>query len=116
MWPAAEILCEYLTQNQQLMLGKKVLEVGAGQGLVGMLSSLWSARTVITDYDDTTLESLRNNVDSNFSDTSTESEGDTASQKPAVSKLVWGNADSIQSLRLEHKIDEYDIIVGSDIM
>ena len=36
----AIVLCEYLTQNQQVVRDRRVLELGAGTGLVGMVAAL----------------------------------------------------------------------------
>ena len=36
----AIVLCEYLTQHQQAVKDRRVLELGAGTGLVGMVAAL----------------------------------------------------------------------------
>ncbi|KAI0073952.1 hypothetical protein K474DRAFT_125683 [Panus rudis PR-1116 ss-1] len=38
-WPASLILAEYLIQNPELVAGKKVLELGCGAGLLGIITA-----------------------------------------------------------------------------
>lgn len=34
------MLCDYLVKHQEIVFGKRVLELGAGTGLVGMVAAL----------------------------------------------------------------------------
>ena len=36
----AVVLCEYLTQNPEIVRGRRVLELGAGTGLAGMVAAI----------------------------------------------------------------------------
>ncbi|XP_059926534.1 uncharacterized protein LOC132471494 isoform X4 [Gadus macrocephalus] len=52
MWPAALALCSYLDSNrlETELLGKRVLELGAGTGLVAIVASLLGGFTDQTDH------------------------------------------------------------------
>ena len=53
MWGAAERLCAWLVERPWLVQGKRVLEVGAGVGLPGLLAAkLGAAHVLLTDYED----------------------------------------------------------------
>lgn len=67
LWRAAPLLCDFLVENAaDIVVGKTVLELGAGLGLCGILAgALGAKRVVITDGDSESLEGMRVNVDKN---------------------------------------------------
>jgi len=70
IWPAAEVLCRYMMAfaKPNFFSDKNVLELGAGLGLCGMLSSLLgSPKVVMTDRSDEVLHLLSININRNFS-------------------------------------------------
>nr|XP_054767020.1 protein N-lysine methyltransferase METTL21A-like [Lytechinus pictus] len=139
VWDAAIVLCEYLeveTKLKRLSLeGKRVIELGAGTGLVGMVASHLKGRVTITDRA-SIFKPLRKNILFNFqtsssssslpapssttdssvsscSNTNAPSEVNSTfkpqSSTPKVKVLEWG-----QDL---HKFSEpFDIIIGADIV
>ncbi|GJP51665.1 hypothetical protein CLOM_g10816 [Closterium sp. NIES-68] len=48
-WPSAVVLGEYLWQQQGLIQGRSVIELGAGTGLCGLLCAKLGARVTLTD-------------------------------------------------------------------
>lgn len=66
-WESAFFLAEYLMANPALTKGKKVLELGAGVGLVGLVAGLWcqASGVIFTDCDGEVLKYLRHNVEIN---------------------------------------------------
>ena len=49
---ATELLCEHVAENPRLVQGKRVLEIGAGVGVVGLVAAKCGAKSVvISDYD-----------------------------------------------------------------
>jgi len=66
LWLAAEFMCGYLVENPDLIIGKQVLELGAGMGLPGLVSlHLGASRVLLTDGDSDVLANLRHNVNLN---------------------------------------------------
>ena len=118
LWPAASLLCRYVDANLDSVFSAhggidrcRVLELGAGVGLVGVyLSLLGCKKVILTDLPEA-LEILRMNISRNNA-------GDTASAMP----LSWGNAqetESVLSILLDLAVvDEKDgtppLIVAAD--
>lgn len=50
LWPAAEALSVYLSQNANLVKDKKVLELGCGLGYPSLLASYLGADVLATDF------------------------------------------------------------------
>lgn len=116
VWDAAIVLATFLqTINDQgayglskiglagdTLKGKKVIELGAGTGLVGIVSSFLGADVVITDTSEAlnfTLENVNKNIDCSNS-----------SCNCKVEVLHWGKD-------LEKWTDKsWDIILGADIV
>jgi predicted nicotinamide N-methyase len=52
VWPAAMTLCEYIAQHPDLVRNKRVIELGAGVGLPGLVAGkVGASEALITDYD-----------------------------------------------------------------
>jgi len=118
LWPAASLLCRYVDANLDSVFSPhggidrcRVLELGAGVGLVGVyLSLLGCEKVILTDLPEA-LEILRLNISRNNA-------GNTASAMP----LSWGNAqetESVVSVLLDRvDVDEKDgtppLIVAAD--
>jgi predicted nicotinamide N-methyase len=50
LWPSAVGLAEYLAENPALIKGKRVVEIGCGLGLPGIVAGLLGGKVVLTDY------------------------------------------------------------------
>ena len=68
LWNAARVIADYIEGDQTLVLGKSVLELGAGAGLPAIVAALNGAKCVtITDYPDGDLvECMTQNVAQNI--------------------------------------------------
>ncbi|MHB1127237.1 MAG: class I SAM-dependent methyltransferase [Bacillota bacterium] len=64
IWPAARAMASYIWEHLDLR-GKKVLELGAGMGLPGMVAGLKGARVTLSDYQPLALEQAALNVKNN---------------------------------------------------
>jgi predicted nicotinamide N-methyase len=62
MWSAAVILSRMLCRNPQLVSGKRVLEVGAGLGLCGIVAARWASEITLSDYNPTILRHMDANI------------------------------------------------------
>ena len=62
VWPAALELCEYLARYPEIVVNKKVIELGAGVGLPGLLAAkIGASHVTLTDYEQSVVDqSLRN--------------------------------------------------------
>jgi predicted nicotinamide N-methyase len=67
LWEAGATLAEFLLQDPCLVKGKRVVELGAGVGLTGLVAAgCCGALSVrLTDYTDASLDNLRHNVSMN---------------------------------------------------
>jgi len=94
IWEASIVLCEHLNQSV-IDTDAKILELGAGIGLTGMMLGAMEHQVTITDYNEDALALLKKNVEHN------------KLKNIQVKKLDWFQPD----------IDEtYDIIFGSELI
>ncbi|RVE72724.1 hypothetical protein OJAV_G00041000 [Oryzias javanicus] len=102
VWEAALHLCRYWEDQSVNLKGKRIIELGAGTGLVGILAARLGAEVTLTDLP-LALPQLQANVSAN-----TLSSG-WPSAEPAVLPLSWG----------EDHLDfpsNWDLVVGADII
>ena len=63
VWPSSRYLGELLCQNAELIKGKRIMELGCGSGLSGIVASKLGANVIFTDQSDP--ESILNNCREN---------------------------------------------------
>ena len=106
-WEAALHLSQYLWQHGESMIrGKKVLELGAGTGLVSVLCARWlgADHVTATDGDDGVVEDIRGNL--------------------FLNGLEGMNAIYAKSLKWGQNMDEneagqppfYNVVLGADVV
>jgi len=115
LWKASDYLCQYQMDNLHLFQSKRILELGAGLGLNGILA--WRSTITcpdteicITDGDSDALVHLRENVERNR----TTAEGEVGNI--SCHQLIWGRTSSEQFLTHIAKNQKYDVIIASDII
>ncbi|XP_078089654.1 EEF1A lysine methyltransferase 3-like [Mustelus asterias] len=96
----AVVLCQYFQDQKFDFTGKKVLELGSGTGLVGILAVLLGGHVTITDVSET-LRQIEYNVAANIPVSS--------KHRSKVRALYWGTDHH------EYPSD-FDFILGSDIV
>ncbi|KAJ3309980.1 Methyltransferase-like protein 21A [Boothiomyces sp. JEL0838] len=94
VWDGAFILSDYILRNFNLT-GKRVIELGAGTGLVGLAASSNGAITTVTDIT-SQVELLKTNINLN-----------PHIKNINADELLWGINDTI---------GKYDYIFGSEIL
>lgn len=66
VWPAAQVLAQYLVDNQSMVFGKSVLDCGCGGGVVGITAVANGARHATgCDMDQTAVFVAKQNADAN---------------------------------------------------
>jgi predicted nicotinamide N-methyase len=85
--------------ERESVAGKRILEVGAGTGVVGLTAAAHGAEVVLTDRD-IVVPLLKENI----------RESDLPAQ---AMQLEWGDSDDISAAK-DH--GPYDVLVGSDIL
>ncbi|XP_064233353.1 EEF1A lysine methyltransferase 3 isoform X2 [Aotus nancymaae] len=91
-------LCNYFESQNVDFRGKKVIELGAGTGIVGILAALQGGDVTITDLP-LALEQIQGNVQANV----------PAGAQAQVRALSWG---------IDHHVfpGDYDLVLGADIV
>ena len=51
MWPCARVLASYVFSQRSFLSGVRVLEIGAGTGLPGLLAAKLGADVTLADHD-----------------------------------------------------------------
>ncbi|XP_077568634.1 methyltransferase like 21e [Stigmatopora nigra] len=106
LWPSAMVLCHFLETNrdEDNLLDKNVIELGAGTGLVSIVSSLLGAKVTSTDLPDV-LGNLQYNVTCNTKG--------RCKYTPLVTKLVWGPEVEQKFPQSTHY---FDYILAADVV
>jgi len=101
VWPCSIVLAEYIWQNRQRFAGARVLEIGAGTALPGVVAAKIGAAVVLTDREDQpqVLENMRRTCTLNG--ISCEIQG-----------LSWGQWNAA-SFTLRHPLQ---IVLGADVL
>ncbi|XP_066562456.1 methyltransferase like 21e isoform X2 [Amia ocellicauda] len=106
LWPSALVLCYFLETNQDKynLKDKNVMELGAGTGLVSIVTSMLGAKVTSTDLPDV-LGNLHYNVSRNTKD--------RCRHTPRVTELTWG-----KDLEKNFPRDSchYDYIMAADVV
>jgi predicted nicotinamide N-methyase len=132
LWRAAPLLADYLIAQRHLVCDKRVLELGAGLGLCGLVAHhLGAATTILTDGDKYALAQLRSNVRQNTglalssSKTTTTNETSSAATTAAAATttttreeriiecrtLLWGKTPPPTT-----EDEKFDVILGADVI
>ena len=111
LWSGSLMLARHLADHPDLVRGRRVLELGAGMGLCGIVAHKLGCRDAsLTDGDAKVLDNLRYNVRTNVPPAS--SHGGSPISCP---QLIWGQGlDEFMSQRF-HGGERYDVIMASDV-
>eukprot|EP00243_Klebsormidium_subtile_P011348 TRINITY_DN6402_c0_g2_i1.p1 TRINITY_DN6402_c0_g2~~TRINITY_DN6402_c0_g2_i1.p1 ORF type:complete len:214 (-),score=47.90 TRINITY_DN6402_c0_g2_i1:469-1110(-) len=108
VWPGAQLMGAYLSAQAECFKGKKVLELGSGVGLTGLLCARFCP-VVMTDHNETVLKVMRRNVAFQ-----TEVAKEAALHEVDCMQLEWGNRDHLDAILARHP-GAFDYILGADI-
>lgn len=125
VWPTACILAKYLSQHQALIRGKRVVELGAGSGAVGLAcAALGAASVTLTDQPEA-LPLIRANAERNAAliaaAAAAESGGSAAAASPGgaavkVMPCTWGDEAHIGELLEANGGVPYDVVVCCEVV
>ncbi|XP_035533418.1 protein N-lysine methyltransferase METTL21A isoform X2 [Morone saxatilis] len=101
VWDAAVVMCMYLELGKVEVKGKEAIELGAGTGLVGIVTALLGAKVTITDRQPA-LDFLSANVKANLPP---DSQGAVV-----VSELTWGEGLE------QYPAGGFELVLGADIV
>eukprot|EP01100_Stratorugosa_tubuloviscum_P010202 TRINITY_DN435_c0_g1_i1.p1 TRINITY_DN435_c0_g1~~TRINITY_DN435_c0_g1_i1.p1 ORF type:complete len:343 (+),score=143.25 TRINITY_DN435_c0_g1_i1:89-1117(+) len=106
VWDSSIIFSRWLWANQHILVQKKVLEVGSGCGLVGMVTSMFCEKITLTDYTQQILDNIQHNI--NLNQTLINKNNIT------LSLLDWC---TFSPTNLPQGIEsKYDVIIGTDVV
>ncbi|XP_062886982.1 EEF1A lysine methyltransferase 3-like [Mobula hypostoma] len=100
VWEAGVALCRFFEKQNASFTAKRVIELGSGTGIVGILATLLGGEVTVTDKP-SILKQIENNVSINIPS--------ACRHRVKVRALTWGeDHTSFPS--------DYDFILGSDIV
>ncbi|KAH7100606.1 putative methyltransferase-domain-containing protein, partial [Auriculariales sp. MPI-PUGE-AT-0066] len=95
-WPAGQVLSQYLVNTRSdTLCGKRILELGSGTGLVGLVAGMLGAQVTVTDQAQL-LALMHKNVALN-----------ALEENVAVAELDWANP-------IPHAMLDPDIVLAAD--
>lgn len=115
LWRSAQHLCEYMLEHtEELQARPRILELGAGLGLNGILayhltSQLATANVVVTDGDTNALAQLRLNIEANMP------LNPHPASKISAQQLLWGEQYAKDFLKTKCT-DPFDALIASDVV
>ncbi|CEM12056.1 unnamed protein product [Vitrella brassicaformis CCMP3155] len=129
IWPASHTMCYMILANSHLFNSRRVLELGAGAGLPGLLATRFAKEVVLTDGQEEIIPLLNLNATTYaYTEQRTERGSSTGSPSRSTSSaaprppcavhvlpLQWGYKTAVKAVRpLQPK--SFDVVMGSDIV
>jgi len=99
LWPACHAFCAHLCAHPELVRGKRVVELGAGTGLPGILAAALGATEVLLTDLGGTLPLLRRNVERNAS---------LVDGRARTAELYWGPNAS--------ELGKFDVVIACEVL
>uniref|UniRef100_A0A7S2WTS9 Calmodulin-lysine N-methyltransferase n=1 Tax=Rhizochromulina marina TaxID=1034831 RepID=A0A7S2WTS9_9STRA len=109
IWEGARMLSSYLQASGRIQTGARVLELGAGVGLCGILAGIQGAHVVLTEKEDETLELLEKNAARNAARIA------AAGGSCRVAALDWTNPAETEAV-LDMFSSYVDLVLCSDVV
>ena len=102
VWPVSVLLGWFVARERERFRGARVLEVGAGCGVAGLIAAAVGADATLTDGSDTVCRLLARAGDL----------GVPGGGAISSAKLVWGDRPSLEALGGR----PYDFVLGADVV
>jgi len=115
LWPASIVLAHWIAQesSRALLRGKRVLELGAGCGLPGLVAASYTsaASVAVTDYFEDTMANLKYNVSANKAAGLI---GRGGCKSCTVHQVDWANTALWEAS--EETRPSFDVVIGADLV
>ena len=103
VWNAGTALAGYLATNPEVAKGRRVIELGCGTGLCGIVAAKQgAAQVVLTDGNSELLGRVQRNVEGNLAP--------SMARNVEVRALKWGD------LIDDRLLSSFDVVLGSDVL
>ena len=115
LWAASVVLIQFLCARPETVRGRRVLELGSGSGLTGLVARvlLGASKVVLSDSNPHVLKLLRHNCELNC-----EANPRMARNSLQVASLDWASKSEARDLLHAHAADArgdgFDVILASD--
>ncbi len=105
-WGLATTLSAYVAARRELIAGKRVLELGCGRGMCGLVAAQCGAtRVVLSDYEPAVLALAQKNVAANAAAHA------SVGVQPSVERLVWSRSPAGH-----RSCGQFDLLLGSELL
>ena len=107
-WGLSTTLSAYAVARRQLVVGKRVLELGCGRGMCGLVAAqCGAAKVVLSDYEPAVLALAQKNVAANAAAHA----ASAGAAQPSVERLVWSRSPAEQ-----RSCGLFDLLLGSELL
>jgi len=101
VWPGSRVLGLFLTANPHLIRNKRVLEVGAGCGVSGLIAAHFATQVVLSDRNEDVVKMINQNIKLN-------------SLQDKAEGVVMKWVDDISDFK--QRYPPFEVIIGSDVI
>jgi hypothetical protein len=125
MWPVSNLLGHYLASKagrHQLLLGAsdgknippRIVELGAGCGLPGLVTANFAEKVVLTDGNEVVMDLLQKNIDLHNIQRQQAKQSNPNNSTVSAMQVIWGDKEHLR--RLLDTIGHVDHIVAADVV
>ena len=107
VWPVSAHLCQYVLMNANVFRQKRILELGSGTGLVGLICNIVEVSNVVMTDMEECLPICQANYILN-------SDSLNPNCNLCVEPLLWGDRDRCTDILQKH--GPFDFLIGADIV
>lgn len=109
LWTGSDFMAEFLCDHADLVRNKRILELGAGLGLIGMIAyHMGASEVLMTDGDTSVLDNLRYNISEN----SVRNEEISTERTLDCAQLIWGR--ELDEFSKEN--GRYEVIIAAECL
>mmetsp|Transcript_18770 Transcript_18770/g.57933 ORF Transcript_18770/g.57933 Transcript_18770/m.57933 type:complete len:250 (+) Transcript_18770:968-1717(+) len=114
VWPTATIFCRYLCEHAQMLRGRRVLDLGAGTGLVGLVAAALGACVTLVDVPRVIPLLARNAAAYSTAGAPTAARDPSVPAAVEVRSLWWGDGPAMAQLMAER--GPFDVVLCCEVV